>query len=58
VVQTASGRLERYDVLGYVVVVAMGITLGLMYSVHKLVQRRAEAAKQAPATAELGRAVS
>jgi predicted MFS family arabinose efflux permease len=52
VVQTASGRLERYDVLGHVVVVAMTITLGLMYSVHKLVQRRTAAlaaARPAPA---------
>jgi predicted MFS family arabinose efflux permease len=58
VVQTPSGRLERYDVLGYVVVVAMSITLALMYSVHKLVQRRVEDAKRRAPTVELGRAVS
>jgi predicted MFS family arabinose efflux permease len=58
VVQTPSGRLERYDVLGYVVVVAMSITLALMYSVHKLVQRRVEDAKRRAPAVELGRAVS
>jgi predicted MFS family arabinose efflux permease len=58
VVQTPSGKLERYDMLGYVVVVAMGITLALMYSVHKLVQRRAaDAQRQAP-SGQLGRAAS
>lgn len=58
VVQTPSGKLERYDMLGYVVVVAMGITLALMYSVHKLVQRRAaDAQRQAPSS-QLGRAAS
>jgi predicted MFS family arabinose efflux permease len=43
VVQTQSGKLERYDLLGDVVIVAMAITLGLMYSVHKLVQKRTAA---------------
>jgi MFS family permease len=56
VVQTASGKLEHYDWLGYVVVVAMGITLFLMYSVHKLVQRRVADAQRQPATADLRRA--
>ncbi|HWA75084.1 MAG TPA: MFS transporter [Polyangiaceae bacterium] len=52
VVQTESGSLEHYDMLGNVVVVAMVITLGLMYSVHKLVQRRTEALAAArPASA-------
>jgi predicted MFS family arabinose efflux permease len=51
VVQTESGKLERYEVLGYVVAVAMLLTLGLMYSVHKIVQRRIAAAPATPATA-------
>jgi len=37
VVQTPSGRLEHYPLLGYVVVVAMLVTVVLMYSIHRLV---------------------
>jgi len=37
VVQTAGGRIDRYGLLGGAVVTAMVITLGLMYSVHKMV---------------------
>jgi predicted MFS family arabinose efflux permease len=40
VVQTASGHLDRYGVLGGVVVTAMLITLVLMYSVHKIVMAK------------------
>jgi hypothetical protein len=43
VVQNANGKLERYDLLGYVVVVAMLITLFLMYSIHKMVQAKTKA---------------
>ncbi len=50
VVQTSSGKLERYDVLGYVVALAMTITLALMYSVHKLVQNRLTTSARAAAT--------
>lgn len=37
VVQTSNGVLERYDVLGYVVVGAMLITIGMMYLIHRYV---------------------
>src|SRR6185295_5486625 len=33
VVHTASGRLEHYDRLGYIVSAAMLVTIGLMYSI-------------------------
>ncbi len=34
VVQTESGYLENYDILGYVVIVATLITMGMMYLIH------------------------
>lgn len=37
VMQTSSGKLENYDMLGYVVVVAMLITIGMMYWLNQLV---------------------
>ncbi len=37
VVQTSTGKLEGYSLLGYVVAAAMLITIVLMYSVHKIV---------------------
>ncbi|HET9956357.1 MAG TPA: MFS transporter [Polyangiaceae bacterium] len=40
VVQTQSGKIERYDVLGYVVVLAMLATLGFMYSIHRMIAAR------------------
>jgi predicted MFS family arabinose efflux permease len=40
VVQTSSGRLSRYDLLGYVVTTAMAITVALMYSIHKMVKEK------------------
>ena len=49
VVQTADGRLLRYDVLGYVVVGAMAATIGLMYPIHRAVMRKAASAPPAPA---------
>ena len=36
--QTASGYLEHYDTLGYIVVVAMLITLAMMYRIHVYVK--------------------
>jgi predicted MFS family arabinose efflux permease len=42
VVQTSSGRLERYDLLGYVVTASMIITIIMMYILHLGVQRKAE----------------
>ncbi|EEF59711.1 MFS transporter [Pedosphaera parvula] len=49
VVQNQSGKLERYGLLGYVVVCAMLVTLGLMYSIHKMVQAKAKAMPTAEA---------
>lgn len=49
VVQTSSGRLERYDTLGFIVGAAMLLTIVLMYSVHKIVaSKTASAQKQSP----------
>ena len=45
VVQTSSGRIERYDMLGYIVGAAMLITIVLMYSVHKIVAAKAAQAR-------------
>ncbi len=39
VVQTASGRIERYDVLGWVVAGAMVLTMVLMYNVNTMIHR-------------------
>ena len=40
VVQTSSGKLEHYDILGYVVVGAMLITIGMVYWLNQLVIRK------------------
>ena len=48
VVQVADGRLVHYDLLGYVVVGAMALTIGLMYPIHRAVMRK-------PPTAGRGR---
>ena len=40
VVETADGKLEHYDTLGYVVVGAMVITIILMYSIHLYVDKK------------------
>ncbi|MDF3819688.1 MFS transporter [Leptospira sp. 96542] len=40
VVQTESGYLERYDILGYVVATAIVITIVLMYNVNQIVIRK------------------
>ena len=34
VMQTGSGLIEHYDVLGYVVIVAIAITIAMMYWIH------------------------
>jgi predicted MFS family arabinose efflux permease len=49
VVQTADGHLHRYDVLGFVVVGAMTLTIMLMYPINRAVMRKAALA--APGTA-------
>jgi predicted MFS family arabinose efflux permease len=40
VVETAGGKLEHYDTLGYVVVGAMIITIIMMYSIHLYVDKK------------------
>ncbi|HEX2659156.1 MAG TPA: MFS transporter [Polyangia bacterium] len=40
VVQSPSGKLERYDLLGWVVAAAMTLTLLLMYNVHRIVREK------------------
>lgn len=40
VVKTSSGALARYDVLGYVVVGAMLVTIIMMYTIHRLVMHQ------------------
>jgi predicted MFS family arabinose efflux permease len=56
VVQTKSGTLERYDVLGYVVIAAMIITMGMLYIIHLYVTGKKEetpSAAPAPVQAEV-----
>jgi predicted MFS family arabinose efflux permease len=40
VVQNSDGMLKNYDILGYVVVGASLITIAMMYTIHKLVERK------------------
>jgi hypothetical protein len=47
VVQTSSGVLEHYDILGYVVVAAMLITVGMMYVIHQYVMKSQAVKKEA-----------
>ncbi|MDR3456706.1 MAG: MFS transporter [Verrucomicrobiae bacterium] len=51
VVQTSSGRLEHYDVLGYIVAAAMLVTIGLMYSIQKIAKSRLAMPVVTPAVA-------
>jgi predicted MFS family arabinose efflux permease len=39
--QAADGRLDHYDVLGYVVVFAMAVVMALMYPIHRTVMLKA-----------------
>jgi hypothetical protein len=55
-VQAPDGRLLHYGVLGWVVVSAMILTIGLMYPINRAVMRkaaemRAAAARPGPAQA-------
>jgi len=50
VAQTASGVIERIDILGYVVVSSMAITVTLLYFIDRMV-KRSLAAQPAPAPA-------
>jgi len=45
VVQTSSGKLENYDILGYVVVGAMLITMVMVYWLNQLVIRKTSSEK-------------
>ena len=40
VFQTASGRIEHYDILGYVVMGAIASTIAMMYPINRAVARR------------------
>jgi predicted MFS family arabinose efflux permease len=40
VVQTSNGMLKNYDTLGYVVVGATLVTIAMMYTIHKFVERK------------------
>jgi hypothetical protein len=54
VVQAPDGHLLHYDVLGYVVVSAMMLTIALMYPINRAVMRKAAlaaSAAKAPAAA-------
>jgi hypothetical protein len=53
VVQTSDGRLQHYDVLGWVVVSAMILTIVLMYPINRMVMAKAAqmASKAAAAAA-------
>jgi predicted MFS family arabinose efflux permease len=42
VVQTPAGPLERYDLLGYVVALAMASSIALMYPIHKMISQKAQ----------------
>ena len=46
VVQTASGVLQNYDILGYIVVLATMITIGMMYVINEAIKRKANVAVQ------------
>lgn len=43
VVQSASGRIENYPVLGWVVIAAMTLTLAQMWNVNRMIERRGAA---------------
>ena len=54
VVQTSSGRLEHYHVLGAVVASAMLLTLAMMWNVNRLVHPRKRATQEMTAALEAG----
>jgi hypothetical protein len=43
VVQTANGTLARYDVLGYVVITTITLTVGMLYMINQMVNATAPA---------------
>jgi predicted MFS family arabinose efflux permease len=44
VYQSASGRIERYDVLGYIVMTAIAVTVAMLYPINRAVMRKVAAA--------------
>jgi predicted MFS family arabinose efflux permease len=56
VVQAPDGHLLHYDVLGYVVVSAMMLTIALMYPINRAVMRKAALAASAARTPATGAA--
>jgi MFS family permease len=51
VVQNPDGRLAHYDTLGYVVMVAMVITVLMLYPIHRAVKEKLAAASRPSAQA-------
>ncbi len=51
VVQTDSGYLEHYDILGYVVMGAMAITIAMMFFINRQVAAKQAAKSRQPVTA-------
>ena len=49
VVQTTSGHIEHYDILGFIVAAAMLATIGLMYFIQKIAKSRLAKPSVAPA---------
>lgn len=52
ITQRPDGYIEHYPTLGYVVVASMAITIGMMYSIHRLVQHTPPAGHEVPADAQ------
>jgi predicted MFS family arabinose efflux permease len=53
VVQLPSGELQRYDVLGWVVTVAMLVMIAMMYPIHRAVMRKVAQAQAAQVAVNL-----
>ncbi len=51
VVETPSGMLKNYDVLGYIVIATMLVTLVLMYSLDKYIRNKANVVRDSALTA-------
>ena len=51
VVQEADGKLRNYEMLGYVVTLAMIITLIMLYTIHRYVERKQKLAEEVKAAA-------
>jgi hypothetical protein len=47
VVQLPDGRLAHYDTLGFVVMAAMLLTIGMMYPIYRAVKEKMASANQA-----------